>query len=145
MMHFNMSCFNLDLAMNGVATQSSERSSNPASRVIDGVTKFPSCSHTSEHTVKSFLMVDIKKIAEIFQVTIFNRIDDVTVMRRLKNFSIFIGKTLDTFKICVTNEDMSSDIEKTFECHFIGRYVKIQLHIAEWFHLCEVIIIGRYL
>ena len=78
--------------MNGVATQSSERSSNPASRAIDGVTKFPSCSHTSEHTVNSFLMVDIKKIAEIFQITIFNRIDDVTAMRRLKNFSILLER-----------------------------------------------------
>ena len=130
--------------MNGVATQSSERSIYPASRVTDGVTKFPSCSHTSQRTVNSFLMVDIKKTAEIFQITIFNRIDHVTTMRRLKNFSIFIGKTLGTFKNCVTNEDMSSDIEKTFKCHFVGRYVKIQSHIAEWFHLCEVVIIGRY-
>ena len=98
----------------------------------------------SSRTVNSFLMVDIKKTAEIFQITIFNRIDHVTAMRRLKNFSIFIGKTLGTFKNFVTNEDVSSNIEKTFKCHFVGRYVKIQSHIAEWFHLCEVVIIGRY-
>ena len=132
----------LDLGRNGAASQTSTSPGYPASRAIDGV--LATCSHTFERTVNSFIMFDLRKTAEIFQITIFNRVNSELVMSRLNDFSIFIGKTLDTLKTCVTNEDMSSDAAKTFECHFVGRYVKIQLHIAEWLHLCEVVIMGKY-
>lgn len=133
----------LDLAKNGAASQTSTNPGYPASRVIDGV--LATCSHTFERTVNSFIMLDSRKTAEVFQITIFNRIDSELVLSRLNNFSIFIGKTLDTLKTCVSNENMSSDSAKTFECHFVGRYLKIQLHIAEWLHLCEVVVMGKYL
>ena len=132
--------------MNGTASQSSEygRDLIPASNGIDGDTKWPNCSHTAKE-MNSYLQTDLSKNAEIFEITIFKRVDQEVTKRRLKRFSISIGKTETQFKICATNENMANDISKRFTCHQVGRFVKIQLHIKEFLHICEVVILGRYL
>ena len=94
-------CYILDLALNGTASQSSEygRDLIPASNGIDGDTKWPNCSHTAKE-MNSHLQIDLSKNAEIFEITIFNRVDQEVTKRRLKRFSISIGKTDTIWNMC---------------------------------------------
>lgn len=95
--------------------------------------------------MNSYLQIDLRKNAELFEITIFNRVDQEVAKRRLIKFFISIGETEEQYKKCATNESMANDISKTFRCHQVGRFVKIQLHIKEFLHICEVVILGRYL
>ena len=95
--------------------------------------------------MNSYLQIDLRKNAEIFEITIFNWVDQEVTKRRLKRFPISICKTKTQFEISQTNENMANDISKTFRCYQVGRFVKIQLHIKEFLHICEVVILGRYL
>ena len=67
--------FILDLASNGNTSQSSRYSDilYGASNAIDGITEDPYCSHTLNET-NPFLQIDLATKAEVFEITVFNRI-----------------------------------------------------------------------
>ena len=141
--------FILDLAPNGNTSQSSiyfnGGVSYEASNAIDGMTEYPNCTHT-EDEANPFLQVDLTKKAEVFGITVFNRIHETVseIQFRLRNFSILVGESTDKFETCVTQENMSHDVSKTFKCHLFGRFVKLQSHVHDYLNICEIMILGRY-
>ena len=137
----------LDLASNGKASQSSTFNDvlYGALKAIDGITEFPNCTHTSEEP-NPFLKIDLTSKAEVFRITVFNRIDkiDPEVQLRLRNFSILVGESTNKFENCVSHGNMSHDVSKVFECHLFGHFVKLQSHVDDYLNICELMIFGRY-
>ena len=139
--------FILDIAPNGKVSQSSRFDSirYGASNAIDGITEYPNCTHT-ENDANPFLQIDLAKRAEVFGITVFNRIHETqfAVQFRLRNFSILVGESTDKFENCVTQQNMSHDVSKAFKCHLFGHFVKLQSHVHDYLNICEVMILGRY-
>lgn len=139
--------FILDLASNGNTSQSSRYNDilYGASNAIDGITEDPYCSNTLNET-NPFLQVDLATKAEVFEITVFNRIHktESEIQLRLRNFSILVGESTEKFENCVSQENMSQDLSKTFKCHLFGRFMKLQSHVHDYLNICEIMILGRY-
>ena len=60
----------------------------------------------------SYWQVDLRELAAIYKVIIFNRMDEVLFSHRIGNFSILIAEVLSEFKECVSHEDMNGIAEK---------------------------------
>ena len=111
--------------------------SKPASKGNDG--NLFDCAIT-ELEDNPFWMLTFSGNVEIFNFTLTQRTD--AYMFRLSDLTFFIGDS-----ICVSNQDMSTTITKSFTCDsgpMIGKYFKVVLNRRQHLTICEVVITGAY-
>uniref|UniRef100_A0A8C7DDA1 Fucolectin tachylectin-4 pentraxin-1 domain-containing protein n=1 Tax=Oncorhynchus kisutch TaxID=8019 RepID=A0A8C7DDA1_ONCKI len=131
-----------NVALRGVAAQSSQFSDRNAHYAIDGNsnTNYGSCTHTAQDT-NPWWRVDLLDVYKVTAVNITNR-DDVP--ERLDGAEIRIGNSLENNGINNPRCDVISNIPAgktyTFQCNAMeGRYVVVVIpDRSEWLTLCEV-------
>uniref|UniRef100_A0A8C8D5M5 Fucolectin tachylectin-4 pentraxin-1 domain-containing protein n=1 Tax=Oncorhynchus tshawytscha TaxID=74940 RepID=A0A8C8D5M5_ONCTS len=135
-------CHSDNVALRGVAAQSSQFSDRNAHYAIDGNrnTNYGSCTHTAQDT-NPWWRVDLLDVYKVTAVTITNR-DDVP--ERLDGAEIRIGNSLENNGINNPRCDVISHIPagetNTFQCNEMeGRYVVVVIYVRkEYLTLCEV-------
>nr|XP_046176436.1 uncharacterized protein LOC124008884 [Oncorhynchus gorbuscha] len=135
-----------NVALRGVAAQSSQFSDRNAHYAIDGNsnTNYGSCTHTAQDT-NPWWRVDLLDVYKVTAVTITNR-DDVP--ERLDGAEIRIGNSLENNGINNPRCDVISHIPagktNTFQCNEIeGRYVVVVIYVRkEYLTLCELEVYG---
>ena len=145
----------INLALNKPASQSSDWSDCcRAEKAFDGNKNqlcFTGgyCNHTGKQA-NSWLEIDLIRKAWIKKLIIYNRNDAGFVAARFKSADVFVADSLDMIQnkqLCVYIAAITTPTQiQTFECmkYIVGRYVRIQLRITEFLHLCEVEILGTY-
>ena len=97
---------NTNVALKGIASQSSDYSNAKASRAIDGNTNGDynkgSVSHTATGKNDPFWEVDLKSIQDISRIIIWNRTDGT------------VSSRLDGYKLSILDKDRKTIWEKTF-------------------------------
>nr|XP_029527543.1 pentraxin fusion protein-like [Oncorhynchus nerka] len=139
-------CHSDNVALRGVAAQSSQFSDRNAHYAIDGNsnTNYGSCTHTAQDT-NPWWRVDLLDVYKVTAVTITNR-DDVP--ERLDGAEIRIGNSLENNGINNPRCDVISHIPAgktyTFQCNEIeGRYVVVVIYVRkEYLTLCELEVYG---
>uniref|UniRef100_A0A4W5QZB8 C-type lectin domain-containing protein n=1 Tax=Hucho hucho TaxID=62062 RepID=A0A4W5QZB8_9TELE len=136
-----------NLAMNGVATQSSLYGNRDASDAIDGKrnTHYESCTHTLKDS-NPWWRVDLLNEYRITEVTLTNRGD--CCPERLDGAEIRIGNSLENNGInnprCAVISHIPAGEAHTFQCSGMhGRYVVVVIPgRSEWLTLCELEVYG---
>ncbi|KAM8966340.1 fucolectin-3-like [Pelodytes ibericus] len=137
----------LNLARNGLASQSSEYKSIPglASYAIDGDANGNYMSHHCSHTDQengAWWEVNLKQVYKIATVVISNRED--CCKDRLNGAEIRVGNSPDNNNpVCATITDSGSKILVC--CNgMVGQYVSVVIPSrAEYLTLCEVEVYGE--
>ena len=97
---------NQNVALNGIASQSSDYSNAKASRAIDGNTNGDynkgSVTHTATGKNDPFWEVDLKSMQNISSIIIWNRTDGT------------VSSRLDGYKLSILDEDRKAIWDKTF-------------------------------
>ncbi|XP_036845097.1 uncharacterized protein LOC110532923 isoform X2 [Oncorhynchus mykiss] len=135
-----------NVALRGVAAQSSQFSDRNAHYAIDGNrnTNYGSCSHTAQDT-NPWWRVDLLDVYKVTAVTITNR-DECP--ERLDGAEIRIGNSLENNGInnprCVVISHIPAGETNTFQCNEIeGRYVVVVIYVRkEYLTLCELEVYG---
>ncbi|CAB1345500.1 unnamed protein product, partial [Coregonus sp. 'balchen'] len=135
-----------NVALRGVATQSSQFGDRNAEYAIDGKrnTNYESCTHTTQET-NPWWRVDLLDVTRVTAVTITNR-DDVP--ERLDGAEIHIGNSLENNGInnlrCVVISHIPAGETHTFQCKEMeGRYVVVVIPgRSEYLTLCELEVYG---
>ncbi|XP_038872469.1 uncharacterized protein LOC120065494 isoform X2 [Salvelinus namaycush] len=136
-----------NLALNGVATQSSLYGNREASDAIDGKrnTHYGSCTHTLKDR-NPWWRVDLLNVYRITEVTLTNRGD--CCPERLDGAEIRIGNSLENNGInnprCAVISHIPAGEAHTFQCNEMeGRYVVVVIPgRSEWLTLCELEVHG---
>ncbi|XP_045561153.1 uncharacterized protein isoform X2 [Salmo salar] len=136
-----------NLALNGVATQSSLYNNRDASDAIDGKrnTNYGSCTHTLKDR-NPWWRVDLLNVYRITDVTLTNRGD--CCPERLDGAEIRIGNSLENNGInnprCAVISHIPAGEAHTFQCNEMeGRYVVVVIPgRSEWLTLCELEVHG---
>ncbi|XP_071192913.1 uncharacterized protein [Salvelinus alpinus] len=136
-----------NLALNGVATQSSLYENREASDAIDGKrnTHYGSCTHTLKDR-NPWWRVDLLNVYRITEVTLTNRGD--CCPERLDGAEIRIGDSLENNGInnprCAVISHIPAGEAHTFQCNEMeGRYVVVVIPgRSEWLTLCELEVHG---
>eukprot|EP00063_Salmo_salar_P048904 XP_014023739.1 PREDICTED: uncharacterized protein LOC106583724 [Salmo salar] len=136
-----------NLALNGVATQSSLYNNRNASDAIDGKrnTNYGSCTHTLKDR-NPWWRVDLLNVYRITDVTLTNRGD--CCPERLDGAEIRIGNSLENNGInnprCAVISHIPAGEAHTFQCNEMeGRYVVVVIPgRSEWLTLCELEVHG---
>ncbi|XP_056122174.1 fucolectin-5-like [Rhinichthys klamathensis goyatoka] len=138
-----------NVALGGVATQSSVHSYNFASNAIDGnrngVYSRGSCSCTSAE-VNPWWRLNLLKRHKVFSVVITNTLDSVPT--RLNGAEIRIGNSLDNNgndnPRCATISSIPPGFSTSFDCDGMeGRYINVVIPgRTEYLTLCEVEVYG---
>ena len=100
-------------------------------------------SHTHPDDTKPWWLVEFDAVMEFHHIKIYNR--DNCCRERLNDFSIYYGDSLDLHQTCVSHQNMSMILSKSFtcrECIVTGKYLKLKLHNNNTLHLGEVEIYG---
>ncbi|KAL0977961.1 hypothetical protein UPYG_G00163900 [Umbra pygmaea] len=139
----------VNLALNGVAAQSSLYANTKASDAIDGDRKSNyhagSCTHTHKD-YKPWWRVDLRDVYRIRTVSLTNRGD--CCPERLDGAEIRIGNSLELNGImnprCAVISHVPAGVSQSFQCDEMeGRYVVVVIPgRAEWLTLCEVEVRG---
>uniref|UniRef100_A0A8C7J1L7 Fucolectin tachylectin-4 pentraxin-1 domain-containing protein n=1 Tax=Oncorhynchus kisutch TaxID=8019 RepID=A0A8C7J1L7_ONCKI len=139
----------INVALKGVATQSSIDWYGIAQNAIDGNRESDSykgsCSHTAYDT-NPFWRVDLLDVYRVTAVTFTNRRD--CCHERLNGAEIRIGNSLDNNGInnprCFIISLIQAGENKTVQCNEMeGRYVVVVIPgRSEWLSLCEVEVYG---
>ncbi|KAI0213097.1 hypothetical protein LSAT2_001912 [Lamellibrachia satsuma] len=108
----------LNLALGGIASQSSTHGHYAAARAIDGNTNGDmfkqSCTHTKQ-TDDPWWMITFKYMILAHEVLIVNR--DECCGKRLNNFSIMVGPYLGKYQKCGSStNNMIREKKKSFKC-----------------------------
>uniref|UniRef100_A0A673VZK5 Fucolectin tachylectin-4 pentraxin-1 domain-containing protein n=1 Tax=Salmo trutta TaxID=8032 RepID=A0A673VZK5_SALTR len=135
----------INVALKGVASQSSLNGYGNAHNAIDGNRESDyykrSCTHTAQNT-NPWWRVDLLDVYRVTAVSITNRGDDVP--ERLDGAEIRIGNSLENNGInnprCVVISHIPAGKTYTFQCNEMeGRYVVVVIPgRSEWLTLCEV-------
>ncbi|KAJ7999310.1 hypothetical protein DPEC_G00193060 [Dallia pectoralis] len=138
-----------NLALNGVAAQSSLYGNRKASDAIDGDRTSHyhsgSCTHTQKDT-NPWWRVDLKDVYRVSTVSLTNRKD--CCPERLDGAEIRIGNSLENNGInnprCAVVSNIPAGETRPFQCKEMdGRYVVVVIPgRAEWLTLCEVEVYG---
>nr|XP_029541282.1 CD209 antigen-like isoform X1 [Oncorhynchus nerka] len=136
-----------NVALNGVATQSSLYGNRDASDAIDGKrnTHYESCTHTLKDR-NPWWRVDLLNVYRITDVTLTNRGD--CCPERLDGAEIRIGNSLENSGInnprCAIISHIPAGESHTFQCNEMeGRYVVVVMPgRSEWLTLCELKVHG---
>ncbi|XP_036840113.1 uncharacterized protein LOC110528604 isoform X3 [Oncorhynchus mykiss] len=136
-----------NVALNGVATQSSLYKNRDASDAIDGKrnTHYESCTHTLKDR-NPWWRVDLLNVYRITDVTLTNRGD--CCPERLDGAEIRIGNSLENNGInnprCAVISHIPAGESHTFQCNEMeGRYVVVVIPgRSEWLTLCELEVHG---
>ncbi|XP_029548765.1 uncharacterized protein LOC115150032 isoform X1 [Salmo trutta] len=136
-----------NLALNGVATQSSLYNNRDASDAIDGKrnTHYEACTHTLKDR-NPWWRVDLLNVYRITDVTLTNRGD--CCPERLDGAEIRIGNSLENNGInnprCAVISHIPAGEAHTFQCNEMeGRYVVVVIPgRSEWLTLCELEVHG---
>ncbi|XP_071017840.1 uncharacterized protein [Oncorhynchus clarkii lewisi] len=136
-----------NVALNGVATQSSLFNNRNASDAIDGKknTHYGSCTHTLKDR-NPWWRVDLLNVYRITDVTLTNRGD--CCPERLDGAEIRIGNSLENNGInnprCAVISHIPAGETHTFQCNEMeGRYVVVVIPgRSEWLTLCELEVHG---
>ncbi|XP_028969767.1 uncharacterized protein LOC105006817 isoform X4 [Esox lucius] len=141
----------VNLALNGVAVQSSPYGGVQASNAIDGERTSHyysgSCTHTQEDT-NPWWRVDLGDVYRVTTVMITNRKD--CCAERLNGAELRIGNSLEnngtTNSRCAVISHIPAGETKAFQCKDMeGRYVVVVIPgRAEWLTLCEVEVYGSH-
>ncbi|XP_047672313.1 fucolectin-like [Tachysurus fulvidraco] len=138
----------VNVALKGIATQSSLFDYNYASFAIDGNRasdlSASSCSHTNPKN-SPWWSVDLLVVYYISNVTITNRGDCCGI--RMNGAEIHIGNSLinngNNNPRCVVIPSMPDGASINYTCNMQGRYVTVILpNIVECLTLCEVEVYG---
>ncbi len=130
-----------NLALNGVATQSSVDYDGEPSRAIDGNTDGNYSNNSVTHTLDEenpWWQVDLLSEYNIGNINVFNRAGKTAVKQRLSNFSVKIynAKNEEVFSQEFTSYP---DLALTIQTGgVIGQVVKIQLNTSNPLSLAEV-------
>ncbi|XP_053335742.1 fucolectin-like [Clarias gariepinus] len=134
----------VNLALKGIATQSSTYSTYSANLAIDGNTESifgsGSCVHTRED-YDPWWSVDLLAVYDIGTVVITNRGD--CCPERINGAEIHIGDSLinngNTNPRCVVIPGIPLGASASYTCNMRGRYVNIIIpNIKQYLTLCEV-------
>uniref|UniRef100_A0A4W5JNT0 Fucolectin tachylectin-4 pentraxin-1 domain-containing protein n=1 Tax=Hucho hucho TaxID=62062 RepID=A0A4W5JNT0_9TELE len=135
----------LNVALKGVASQSSLNGYGNAHNAIDGSRESDyykrSCTHTTQET-NPWWRVDLLDVTKVTAVSITNRGDGVP--ERLDGAEMRIGNSLENNGInnprCVVISHIPAGETNTFQCNEMeGRYVVVVIPgRSEWLTLCEV-------
>jgi hypothetical protein len=134
----------INLALDGIATQSSTYGDADASRAIDGNTDGDWSKRSVSHTrgePGEWWQLHLKRRARVTKVIIFNRTD--AVGDRLRNFRVLLrdGKK-DVF-----SRDIVGPVGRIEEielpANITSDFVRIQMNGAEFLHMAEVQVWGR--
>ncbi|XP_052330070.1 uncharacterized protein LOC118377339 isoform X14 [Oncorhynchus keta] len=136
-----------NVALNGVATQSSLYENRNAYDAIDGKrnTHYESCTHTLKDR-NPWWRVDLLNVYRITDVTLTNRGD--CCPERLDGAEIRIGNSLENNGInnsrCAVISHIPAGESHTFQCNEMeGRYVVVVIPgRSEWLTLCELEVHG---
>ncbi|XP_031681594.1 uncharacterized protein LOC109883916 isoform X2 [Oncorhynchus kisutch] len=136
-----------NVALNGVATQSSLYNNRDASDAIDGKrnTHYGSCTHTQKDR-NPWWRVDLLNVYRITDVTLTNRGD--CCPERLDGAEIRIGNSSENNGInnprCAVISHIPAGETHTFQCNEMeGRYVVVVIPgRSEWLTLCELEVHG---
>ncbi|XP_052330061.1 uncharacterized protein LOC118377339 isoform X12 [Oncorhynchus keta] len=136
-----------NVALNGVATQSSLYKNRNAYDAIDGKrnTHYESCTHTLKDR-NPWWRVDLLNVYRITDVTLTNRGD--CCPERLDGAEIRIGNSLENNGInnsrCAVISHIPAGESHTFQCNEMeGRYVVVVIPgRSEWLTLCELEVHG---
>uniref|UniRef100_A0A8C7DQD7 Fucolectin tachylectin-4 pentraxin-1 domain-containing protein n=1 Tax=Oncorhynchus kisutch TaxID=8019 RepID=A0A8C7DQD7_ONCKI len=139
-------CHSDNVALRGVAAQSSQFSDRNAHYAIDGNrnTNYGSCSHTAQDT-NPWWRVDLLDVYNVTAVTITNR---DACPERLDGAEIRIGNSLENNGInnprCVVISHIPAGETNTFQCNEMdGRYVVVVIYVRkEYLTLCELEVYG---
>ncbi|KAJ7999309.1 hypothetical protein DPEC_G00193050 [Dallia pectoralis] len=139
----------VNLALDGVAAQSSLYGNRKASDAIDGHRTSHyhsgSCTHTQKDT-NPWWRVDLKEVHRVSTVSLTNRKD--CCPERLDGAEIRIGNSLENNGInnprCAVVSNIPAGETRPFQCKEMeGRYVVVVIPgRAEWLTLCEVEVYG---
>ncbi|KAK6320842.1 hypothetical protein J4Q44_G00078180 [Coregonus suidteri] len=137
----------VNLALNGVAAQSSLYGNREAYDAIDGKksTHYGSCTHTQKDS-NPWWRVDLLDVYRVTAVTLTNRGD--CCPERLDGAEIRIGNSLEDNGInnprCVVISHIPAGEAHTFQCNEMeGRYVVVVIPgRSEWLTLCELEVYG---
>uniref|UniRef100_A0A674A7M0 Fucolectin tachylectin-4 pentraxin-1 domain-containing protein n=1 Tax=Salmo trutta TaxID=8032 RepID=A0A674A7M0_SALTR len=139
----------INVALKGVATQSSLYGDGQAHNAIDGNREsdyqLGSCTHTAQET-NPWWRVDLLDVYRVTAVTITNRGD--VVPERLDGAEIRIGNSLENNGInnprCVVISHIPARETYTFQCNETqGRYVVVVIpDRKEYLTLCELEVYG---
>uniref|UniRef100_A0A673W0G2 Fucolectin tachylectin-4 pentraxin-1 domain-containing protein n=1 Tax=Salmo trutta TaxID=8032 RepID=A0A673W0G2_SALTR len=135
-----------NVALRGVAAQSSQFSDRDAHYAIDGYrnTNYGSCTHTAQNT-NPWWRVDLLDVYRVTAVTITNR---DAVPERLDGAEIRIGNSLENNGInnprCVVISHIPARETYTFQCNKMeGRYIVVVIpDRKEYLTLCELEVYG---
>uniref|UniRef100_A0A4W5JAN7 Fucolectin tachylectin-4 pentraxin-1 domain-containing protein n=1 Tax=Hucho hucho TaxID=62062 RepID=A0A4W5JAN7_9TELE len=135
----------VNVALKGVASQSSLNGYGNAHNAIDGSRESDyykrSCTHTTQET-NPWWRVDLLDVTKVTAVSITNRGDGVP--ERLDGAEMRIGNSLENNGInnprCVVISHIPAGETNTFQCNEMeGRYVVVVIPgRSEWLTLCEV-------
>ena len=131
-----------NLALNGIATQSTTLGSKAASRAIDGLTKGTGNSaFTAAQGPNAWWQVDIGSNQNIGDINIFNRTDNCCI-NRLSNFTVYVidsnGNT--TYSQTVTTTPDPSETVNASGA--LGQFVRIESNNTFTLNLAEVEVYG---
>ncbi|XP_006825692.1 uncharacterized protein LOC102801634 [Saccoglossus kowalevskii] len=138
-----------NIALNGIASQSSTASGGLPVRAIDGNDSSTYSQGSCMHTLKelnSWWKVDLETTYDIFKVVITNRGD--CCEDRIDGAVVLIGENADISQNhqCGVQIDWNSNTYEEripFDCQLSGRYVGVQLKDHNnWLTLCEVEVYG---
>ncbi|XP_029448211.1 fucolectin-5-like [Rhinatrema bivittatum] len=131
-----------NIALTGVATQSSVGYDGPPGLAIDGNQDSNhlrgSCMHTG-YDKNPWWQVDLQKSWKVKSVVVVNRGDCCS--ERLKGAEIRVGDRADNNNpVCGTITDISLGSVSRFCCNGMeGRFISVVIpNHAEWLQLCEV-------
>jgi hypothetical protein len=148
-------CVLSNIALNGIATQSSTYGRGLASIAIDGNTMGTSAwsadlQHTNNENTP-WWELDLGGEYSIDALNLFNRTDNL--QSRLNNFYVFVSDT--PFATGVSLDDLRNDsdvfeyffansagLEETISLNAQGRYLRIQLSGSGILHMAEVEVMG---
>ncbi|XP_047672628.1 uncharacterized protein LOC113640476 [Tachysurus fulvidraco] len=138
----------VDLALRGIATQSSTYYIYNASRAIDGKKTSNltsrSCTHTY-HDYNPWWRVDLLAVYDINKVIVTNRGD--CCPERINGAEIHIGNSLinngNNNPRCAIISSIPAGASANYTCNMQGRYVNIILPgVTQYLTLCEVEVYG---
>ncbi|XP_053534094.1 fucolectin-like [Ictalurus punctatus] len=134
----------VNVALGGIATQSSVYSYYPAYFAIDGNREsnayLHSCTHTN-YDYKPWWRVDLLAVYDISNVIVTNRGD--AVPERINGAEIRIGNSLvnngNNNPRCVVISSIPAGASVNYTCKMTGRYVNIIIpNVSQFLTLCEV-------